>query len=141
MCPLLIFKNFFVLINLILQYHKKPFLIEFLYDVLTTKVENIKHYGQILVNIMLSINLQDIKDMECFYHIKLNAVILLYRAIKSRDFYKYTDDYNFSYKGLIELFNDELVTTKINIFKDVPGFQKKKCYAEVLYEILIFLFQ
>ena len=139
----LIFTNFLHLINLILPYHKKPFLIEFLYDVLTTKVKNIRLYGQILVNMMLSVHIQDkkedIKDMECFYHIKLNAVILLYRAIKSRDFYKFTDDYNFSDKGLIELFNDELVATKVNIFKNVPGFQKKKCYAEVLYEIMLFL--
>ena len=136
----LIYQNFLKLINLILPYHKKPFLIEFLYDALTAKMKNIRHNGQVIVDMMLCINLKDIKDMECFYHIKLNSVILLYRAIKSKDFFKYANDCEFSDKGLIELFNDELVTTKINIFKDVPGFQKKKCYAEVLYEIMLFLY-
>ena len=135
----LIVKNYLSLINLILPYHKKPFLTEFLYDVLTTKMKNIRDYGQILVNMMLLINLQDIKDMECFYHIKLNSVVLLYRVIKSKDFYKYTNEFSFNDRGLLELFNDELISTKINIFKDVPWIEKKKCYAEVLYEIMLFL--
>ena len=115
----LIVKNYLSLINLILPYHKKPFLTEFLYDVLTTKMKNIRDYGQILVNMMLLINLQDIKDMECFYHIKLNSVVLLYRVIKSKDFYKYTNEFSFNDRGLLELFNDELISTKINIFKEI----------------------
>ena len=135
----LIFKNFLTLINLILPYHKKPFLTEFLYDVLTAKSKNLRDYGQVLVNMMLLINLQDITDMECFYHIKLNSVVLLYRVIKTNDFSKYTNDLFFQDKGLLELFNGELISTKNNIFKDVPGIDKKKCYAEVLYEIMIFL--
>ena len=135
----LISKNFLELTNLILPYHKKPFLTEFLYEVLTTKLKNLRGYGQILVNMMLLINLQDIKEMDCFYHIKLNLVILLYRVIKSKDYSKYANELNFTDTGLVELFNDELVSTKINIFKDVPGIYKKKCYAEVLYEIMLFL--
>ena len=134
----LISKNFLELTNLILPYHKKPFLTEFLYEILTTKAKNLRDYGQILVNMMLLINLQDIKAMDCFYHIKLNSVILLYRVIKSKDYSKYANELNFTEKSLPELFNDELISTKINIFKDVPGIDKKKCYAEVLYEIMLF---
>ena len=135
----LIFKNFNELINYSLPYHKKPFLIEFLYDVLTTKNKNLRDYGQVLVNMMLLINEQELKDVECFYHIKINSIVLLYRVIKSKDFSKYANEYNFGEKGLNELFNDDLIWTKINIFKDIPGINKKKCYAEVLYEILLFL--
>ena len=135
----LIFAHFNELINYSLPYHKKPFLIEFLYDVLTTKNKNLRDYGQVLVNMMLLINEQELKDMECFYHIKLNSIVLLYRVIKSKDFFKYANECNFGEKGLNELFNDDLIWTKINIFKDIPGINKKKCYAEVLYEILLFL--
>ena len=135
----LIFKNFYELINYSLPYHKKPFLIEFLYDVLTTKLKNLRDYGQVLVNMMLLINEQELKDMECFYHIKINSIVLLYRVIKTKDFSKCANECNFGEKGLNELFNDDLIYTKINIFKDIPGINKKKCYAEVLYEILLFL--
>ena len=135
----LISKNFLDLTDLILPYHKKPFLTQFLYEVLTAKNKASRDYGQVLINMMLLINLQDISDMECFYHIKLNLVILLYRVIKSKDYSKYTNELNFNDKGLLKLFNDELVSTKINIFKDFPGIDKKKCYAEVLYEIMLFL--
>ena len=135
----LISKNFLNLTNLILPYHKRPFLTDFLYEVLTSKNKDLRNYGQILVNMILLINMHDIKDMECFYHIKVNTIILLYRVIKSKNFAKYTNEFNFYEKGLMELFNDELVNTKVNIFKDVPYIDKKKCYAEVLYEILLFL--
>ena len=46
-------------------------------------------------------------------------------------------DINFSDKGLYELYNDDLITTKINIFKNVLGINKKKCYSEVLFEIFV----
>ena len=150
----LIFSKFLTLSNLILPFHKKPFLSEFLFDALTTKAKEIRTYGQILLNLILLINFQDkredkdvrdtqqkqdVKDVECFYHIKLNSVILLYRVIKTSDFFKFTNDLNLSDQGLHELFNDNLVTTKVNIFKDIPFIDKKKCYAEVLYEIMMFL--
>ena len=135
----LISKSFLNLTDLILPYHKKPFLTEFLYEVLTSKNKLSRDYGQILINTMLLINLEDISDMECFYQIKLNSVILLYRVIKSKDYAKYTNELNFNETGLLDLFNDELITTKINIFKDVPSIDKKKCYSEVLYEIMLFL--
>ena len=135
----LISKNFLDLTNLILPYHKKPFLTDFLYEVLTSKNKDLRSYGQVLFNMILLINMQDIKDMECFYHIKINSIILLYRVIKSKDFFKYSNEFNFYDKGLFELFNEELIKTKVNIFKDVPYIDKKKCYAEVLYEILLYL--
>ena len=135
----LIDKNFLELINLILPYHKKPFLTEFLFDVLTSNKKGIRGYGQFLVNLMLFINMQNIKDMECFYHIKINSVILLYRVIKSSNFKNYINEFDFKDNGLLDLFNDDLIKTKINIFKNVPGIEKKKCYAEILYEIMIFL--
>ena len=135
----LFFKNFQYLCNLILPYHKKPFLTKLLFDILTSKNKNLRNYGQVLVNTMLLINMQDIKDMECFYHIKINLVIFFYRLIKSKSFYKYANEFNFTDKGLLDLFNDELITTKINILKDIPSIDKKKCYAEVLFEVLIFL--
>ena len=132
-------KSFLELTDLILPYHKKPFLTEFLYEVFTAKNKASREYGQALINMMLLINLQDISDMECFYHIKLNSVILLYRVFKSKDYSKYTNDLKFNDKGLLKLFNDDLISTKVNIFKEVPGIDKKKCYAEVLYEIMLFL--
>ena len=139
---ILIDKNFVELINLTLPYHKKPFITEFLYDVLTSNKKGIRLYGYFLVDLMLFINIQnieDMQDMQCFYHIKINSVILLYRVIKSSKFKNYINEFNFKDNGLLDLFNDELIKTKINIFKNVVGIEKKKCYAEILYEIMIFL--
>ena len=131
--------HFLDLTNLTLPYHKKPFLTELLYDILISKNKILREFGQILINMMLLINVQDIKDMECFYHIKINSIILLYRIIKSNDFLKYANQLNLKEKALLELFNIDLVSTKINIFKSTPIINKKKCYIEVFFEIMLFL--
>ena len=136
----LLFKYFFDLTSLILPYHKRPFLIEFLYDVITSKNENIREYGKILINMMLAINYEKIKNEEYYYYVKMNSISLLYRIIKTKDITAYIKEINFSDKGIIELFNNELISTKINIFKNVIGINKKKCYAEALFEIIIFLY-
>jgi hypothetical protein len=112
---------------------------EFLYELLTAKNKISTDYGQILVNMLLLVNLQEVKDIECLYHIKLNSILLLYRVIKSNNFFQYVNKIIINDKGLLELFDFELISLKINIFKDTPQVNKKKCYAEVLYEILLYL--
>jgi hypothetical protein len=69
----------------------------------------------------------------------MNSISLIYRIIKTKDISDYLNEINFYDKGLIELFNVDLIATKINIFKNILGVNKKKCYAEALFEIIIFL--
>ena len=122
-----------------LSYHKQPFLTELLYDVLISKNKILRQIGQSLVNVLLLVNEQEIKDMECFYHIKINSIILMYRIIKSNDFLKYANQLFLKEQAILELFNINLVSTKMNIFKSTPIINKKKCYIEALFEIMLFL--
>ena len=50
------------------------------------------------------------------------------------------NEVNFYDKGLAELFSMELINLKINIFKNIREITKKKCFAEALFEINIFLY-
>ena len=135
----LIFKYFLELTSYILPYHKRPFLTDFLYELLTDKNQNLRNYGRILINMMLVTNLQNVKEIEHIYYMKMNSISLIYRIIKTKDFASYINEINFSDKGLVELFNIELITTKINIFKNILGINKKKSYAEALFEIILFM--
>ena len=135
----LILKYFLELIILTLPYHKQSFVSEFIYELLVAKNTITTDYGQILVNMLLLVNSQDVKDIECFYHIKLNSIHLLYRAVKSYDFIQCVNKLIINVKGLIELYEYDLINLKVNIFKDTPQINKKKCYAEALFEILLYL--
>ena len=111
---------------------------EFFYDIIVTKTTYLRTIGQNIINLMLMVNLEDTNDFEFLYYTKLYLIIAFYRAIKSNDFLNYIDDYSFSEEGIKNLFNYDLVTTKLNIFKDVPCIPKKKCYIEALFEIMLF---
>ena len=136
----LIFKFFLDLSAYILPYHKRPFLTEFLYNLISNKNQTLKNYGRILINMMLVTNLQSIKNIENVYYMKMNSISLVYRIIKTKDIVSNINEINFSDKGLFELYNMELITIKVNIFKNILGINKKKCYAEALFEIIIYLY-
>ena len=138
----LIFKYFLDLTAYILPYHKRPFLTDFLYNLITDKSQSMRNYGRILINMMLVTNLQNVKEMKYIYYMKMNSISLIYRIIKTKDIIINTNinEINFSDKGLLELYNKELISTKINIFKNILGINKKKCYAEALFEIVLFLY-
>ena len=135
----LIFKFFLDLCGYILPYHKRPFLTEFLYELITNKNLALRSYGKVLVNMMLVTNLSDVY-LENVFYMRINEISLIYRLIKNKDILSYIQEINISDKGLYELDNDELITTKINIFKNVKGINKKKCYAEALFEIILFFY-
>ena len=138
----LIFKYFLDLTAYILPYHKRPFLTDFLYNLITDKSQSMRNYGRILINMMLVTNLQNVKEMKYIYYMKMNSISLIYRIIKTKDIIINTNinEINFSDKGLLELYNKVLISTKINIFKNILGINKKKCYAEALFEIVLFLY-
>ena len=136
----LIFKYFYDLTGYTLPYHKRPFLTEFLYELLTNKNQALRNYGRILINMMLVTNSENYKDTEHLFYLKMNSISLIYRIIKTKDIVDFLNEINFYDKGLMELFNVDLIATKINIFKNILGVNKKKCYAEALFEIIIFLY-
>ena len=136
----LIFKHFYELTGYILPYHKRPFLTELLYQLVTDKSQALRNYGKILINMMLVTNLEFFKDTEYLFYFKVNSISLIYRIIKSKDIVNYLNEVNFYDKGLGELFSMELINLKINIFKNIREITKKKCFAEALFEINIFLY-
>ena len=136
----LIFKYFYDLTGFILPYHKRPFLTEFLYELLIDKNQVLRSYGKILINMMLVTNPENYKNTENYFYMKMNSISLIYRVIKAKDIVAYINEINFNDKGLMELFNMDLIATKNNIFKNILGVNKKKCYAEALFEIIIFLY-
>ena len=88
---------------------------------------------------MILVNyLQSIKNIENVYYMKMNSISLVYRIIKTKDIVSNINEINFSDKGLFELYNMELITIKVNIFKNILGISKKKCYAEALFEIRLY---
>ena len=113
----LIFKYFLELSVDILPYHKKPFLTNTLYELITSKNQTLRNYGKILINTMLVTNLKKVKNEENIFYMKMNSISLIYRIIKTKEMLANVKDINFSDKGLYELYNDDLITTKINIFK------------------------
>ena len=135
----LIFKFFLELCGYILPYHKRPFLTEFLYELISSKNIILRSYGKVLINMMLVTNLSN-APMENIYYMRINEISLIYRLIKNKDVLLYIQEINISDKGLYELDSDDLITTKINIFKNVKGINKKKCYAEALFEIILFFY-
>ena len=123
------------MLELILPYHKKPFIYSFLYNSMT-KNELIE-YGKKLINIMLKININNQTNHEFFYLFKINCVILLYRIIKTKNI-----DINEKFildNSLQDLFNIDLATSKYNILKDISN-NRKKTHIELLFEILIVLY-
>ena len=135
---MLIYNNILKLCEKILPYHKKPFIIDFLFEIIITKTTYLRAIGQKLINLLLQITLEDTNNLEFLLYIKFHLVVLFYRAIKSKEFLAFIDDYEFSENGIKFLFNYDLATTKINILKDVPGINKKKCFVEILFEIMLF---
>ena len=55
----LIFKFFLELCGYILPYHKRPFLTEFLYELISSKNLILRSYGKVLINMMLVTNLSN----------------------------------------------------------------------------------
>ena len=136
----LIFRYFLDITNYTLPYRKKPFLTDFLYNLLTSKLPNLRNSGKIFANMMLISNFSDEQNNDYVYCMKMNCICLLYRVIKTKDVPSYINEIVISDKGLTELYNNDLIFSKINIFKNVIEINKKKCYAEALFEIILFLY-
>ena len=129
-----IFGKFSNIIGLIIPYHKNPFIFDFLYDIMID--ENLRDYGQVLINTMVVLSFENYIDNKYVYYFKVNTLILLYRIIKSKKIKN--ENYNFEEQVLSNLFDDNLITTKYNMLYNIPWAKgKKKCYVEMLYEVLV----
>ena len=130
-------REFQQLIELIMPYHKEPFILSFLYTSII-KTELID-YGKVLINTMLCSNVNKDINPKLYYKFKINSAILLYRIIKSKEI---NIDKRFNIlnnQGLQDLFVNDLLTSKNNVFKDISN-NRRKTYAELLYEILMNLY-
>ena len=122
------------LIELIMPYHKKPFILSFLYTSIIKK--DLIDYGKSLINIMLCSNVKKDINPNLFYKFKIKSAILLYRIIKSKDII-IDESFNIlNSKGLQDLFITDLVSSKNNVFKDISN-NRRKTYVELLYGILM----
>ena len=129
-------KEFPEMIELIVLYHKKPFIYTFLYNSFAKK--ELIDYGIMLINNMFNIKFDIEISSKFFYLFKINCVILLYRIIKSNN-YIINDKFSLDEQGLLNLFNLDLVSSKYNILKDISN-NRKKTYIELLFEIIVVLF-
>ena len=129
-----IFGKFSKIINLIIPHHKNPFIFDFLYDIMVS--ENLRNYGQVLINTMVVLSFENAIDNKYVYYFKVNTLILLYRIIKSKNIKN--ENYNFEEQVISNLFDDNLITTKYNMLYNISWAKgKKKCYVEMLYEVLV----
>ena len=135
-CAKTLLKEFPEMLQLIVPYHKKPFILTFLYNSVTRK--ELIDYGRLLINIMLITNFDKEINLKLFYLFKINSIILLYRIIKSEDV-KINERFSLNDQGLMDLFNLDLVTSKYNILKDISN-NRKKTYIELLFEVLMGLY-
>ena len=129
-----IFGNFSNIISLIIPYHKNPFIFDFLYDIMVN--EKLRDYGQVLINTMVVLSFENNIDPKYAFYFRVNLLILLYRIIKSKDIKN--ENYNFDEQVISSLFDDNLITTKYNMLYNISWAKgKKKCYVEMLYEVLV----
>jgi len=129
-----IFGNFSNIISLIIPYHKNPFIFDFLYDMMVN--EKLRDYGQVLINTMVVLSFENNIDPKYAFYFRVNLLILLYRIIKSKDIKN--EIYNFDEQVISSLFDDNLITTKYNMLYNISWAKgKKKCYVEMLYEVLV----
>ena len=129
-----IFGKFSKIISLIIPHHKNPFIFDFLYDIMIN--ENLRNYGQVLINTMVVLSFENNIDLKYVFYFKVNTLILLYRIIKSKNIKN--ENYNFEEQVISNLFDDNLITTKYNMLYNISWAKgKKKCYVEMLYEVLV----
>ena len=132
-----IFGKFSIINNLIIPYHKSPFIFDFLYNIMLN--EKLRDYGQVLINTIVVLSFENKIDSKYNYYFYLNTLILLYRIIKSKNIKN--ENYNFEEQVITNLFNDDLITTKYNmLYNCLWAKGKKKCYVELLYEVLVGLY-
>ena len=124
------------MLQLILPYHKKPFILTSLYNCITEK--NLIEYGRLLINDFLVADFDKEINPKLYYLFKINSLILLYRIVKSDNIY-INKDFILREDGLKSLFNLDLVTSKYNILKDISN-NRKKTYIELLFEIIMGLY-
>ena len=127
-------REFQQLIELIMPYHKKPFILSFLYTSVLKK--ELIDYGKPLINIILCSNVNKDINPNLYYKFKINTVILLYRIIKSKEIVIDKSFNILNSQGLKDLFITDLVSSKNNVFKDISN-NRRKTYIELLYEILM----
>ena len=127
-------QEFQQLIELIMPYHKKPFILSFLYTSIIKK--DLIDYGKPLINIMLCSNVNKDINLNLYYKFKINSAILLYRIIKSKEIVIDKSFNILNSQGLKDLFIIDLVSSKNNVFKDISN-NRRKTYVELLYEILM----
>lgn len=98
--------------------------------------ENLRNYGQVLINTMVVLSFENNIDLKYVFYFKVNTLILLYRIIKSKNIKN--ENYNFEEQVISNLFDDNLITTKYNMLYNISWAKgKKKCYVEMLYEVLV----
>ena len=124
------------ILNLIIPYHKKHFLFSFLFNCL--KEDNLKENGILLINKLLKTKINKEENTKMYYMFKINCVIFLYRIIKSKD-NLIENNFILEEKNLFDLFDADLFAIKYNILKDLTS-NKKKTYAELIFDILIHLY-
>ncbi len=121
-------KMFQEMLELILPFHKKPFIYSFIFSLMTK--DDLVEFGKELINIVLKINFTKDKNLIFYYLYKINTVILLYRILKSKNII-IDEKFNLNI-DLQKLFNIDLATSKCNILKDISS-NRKKTYIELLF--------
>ena len=129
-----IFGKISKLFDLIIPYHKNPFIFDFIYDIMTN--EELRDHGQVLINLMAIMSFDNGIDLKFYYHFHVKILLLLYRIIKSKDIKN--ENYIFEEQVISNIFKEDLITTKYNMLYNIPWAKgKKKCYVELLFEVLV----
>ena len=127
--------EFHNILNLVIPYHNNNFIFSFLFNCM--KHENLKKHSVLLINKLLKTKINKEENIKMFYIFKIKCVIFLYRIIKSKDD-MISNNFILEEKSLIDLFDADLFSIKFNILKDISN-NRKKTYAEILFEVLIYL--
>ena len=128
-----IFGKFSTIINSIVPFHKSPFIFDFIYDIMTN--EKLRDYGQVLINLMVVMSFENEIDSKFYYHFHVQTLLLLYRIIKSKKIKN--QNFKFEEQVISNIFNENLISTKYNMLYNISWAKgKKKCYVELLYEVL-----
>ena len=130
-----IFGKFSDLIKFIIPFHKNPFIFDFLYQIIIN--EKTRDYAQVLINTLLMLSFENIHDSKYFYYCNVNILLLFYRIIKSKVIKN--ENYNFEQGVILNLFNEDLIASKYNMLYEATWAKKgkKKCYVELLFEVLV----
>ena len=128
-----IFGKISKIINLIIPYHINSFIFDFIYDITTN--EKLRDYGQVLINLMVVMSFENEIDSKFYYHFHVKILVLLYRIMKSKKIKN--QNFNFEEQVILNLFNENLIATKYNMLYNAYWAKgKKKCYVELLFEVL-----